>query len=78
MRNLLWRGLALALAGCLSWLMWHWPAAAEPVEFTLDADCLHNLPQVLPTECILEGKVAKVNQEADGSILLTVEPERSP
>lgn len=35
MRNLLWRGLAVALAGCIAWLLWNWPAPAEPVEFDL-------------------------------------------
>lgn len=42
MRNLLWRGLAVALAGGLSWLLWHWPEPAppvEPIELTLDLNC---------------------------------------
>lgn len=41
MRALLWRGIALALAGCCSWLLWHWPEPTEPeaVEFALENDC---------------------------------------
>ncbi len=41
MRALLWRGIALALAGCCSWLLWHWPepAETEAVEFLLENDC---------------------------------------
>ena len=41
MRNLFWRGLAVALAAVVAWLLWTWPAEPGPqvVEFTLGADC---------------------------------------
>ncbi len=39
MRNLLWRCIAVALAGCVGWLLWHWPAPVEPVEFSLEVPC---------------------------------------
>lgn len=42
MRNLLWRGLAVALAGCVSWLLWHWPAPRPPEPVEMDIfDCQH-------------------------------------
>lgn len=45
MRELFWRGAALALAGCISWLLWHWPEPVEPVpvEFVLD-ECTKDVP----------------------------------
>lgn len=73
MRNLLWRGLALALAGCLSWTLWHWPEPPEPVEFSLTPDCMNGMPRPLPDECFYNGKLAKVTTQPDGSILLTTE-----
>ena len=39
MRNILWRGLAVALAASVGWMLWHWPAEAEPIEFLLDPPC---------------------------------------
>lgn len=39
MRNLLWRGLAVALAACIGLILWRWPAPAEPVEFNLRPAC---------------------------------------
>lgn len=73
MRNLLWRGLALALAGCLSWTLWHWPAPPEPVEFMLDSHCLMGpLPERAESvECLWEGKLATMTTLPDGSISVT-------
>lgn len=45
MRGILWRGLAVALACCVSWLLWSWPEPqpAEPVEFVL-VECTGGVP----------------------------------
>ena len=47
MRGLFWRGVALALAGCTSWLLWHWPAPQYPqaVEFALAPACALERPE---------------------------------
>lgn len=44
MRNLLWRGFAVALAACIGFILWHWPAEPVPVEFVLEPDCNAGIP----------------------------------
>lgn len=39
MRNLLWRGLAVALAGCVGWLLAHPRIEETKVEFELEPPC---------------------------------------
>ena len=41
MRGILWRGIALALAGVISWLLWNWPEPqeSEALELTLETEC---------------------------------------
>ena len=75
MRNLLWRGISLGLAGCISWLLWNWPSPTEPVEFELDTECLRTAPQPKPTDCLWKGEPATLTVQSDGSILITVEGE---
>lgn len=44
MRNVMWRGIAIALAACIAALLWTWPEEKEqePVIFSLD--CPKNVP----------------------------------
>ena len=72
MRNLIWRGLAVALAGCIGWLLWNWPAPAEPVEFVLEQPCGSFMPAVGETiDCLWEGKPAAITLNPDGSLHIT-------